>query len=144
MTEAGSRVPAWFTVAGVLLILWGLMGCASLYGHFVMGPDIHQNPTAYDRELYASLPMWYGIVYIVAVLSGLFGAIALLMRRKLAVVLSAVSVVAVIIQFGWMFLATDIIGAKGLWVVYFPLLILAVQLFQLWFANRAASKGLLR
>jgi len=53
-------------------------------------------------------------------------------------------VVAVIIQFGWMFLATDIIAVKGAWVVYFPLLILAVQLFQLWFANRAKDMGLLR
>lgn len=144
MTEGTSKAPMWFTVAAVLLILWGLMGCASLYMHFGIGPDMDPNATDYDRQLYASLPLWYNIVYPVAVLGGLSGAIALLMRRRLAVILSAISVVAVIVQFGWLFMATDIIAVKGVWVIYFPALILAVQLFQLWFANMAAGKGLLR
>lgn len=144
MTEGASKAPLWFTIGAVLLILWGLMGCASLYMHFVLGPDADPNATAYDRQLYASLPLWLNIVYVVAVLGGLFGAIALLLRRQVAVVLSLVSVVTVAIQFGWMFLATDIIAMKGVWTTYFPAFIVAVQLFQLWFANRAKGGGLLR
>lgn len=144
MTESATKAPTWFIVGAALLILWGLMGCASLYMHFVLGPDFDPNATDYDRQLYASLPMWLNIVYFVAVLGGLFGAIALLMRRQLAVILSAISVVAVAIQFGWMFLATDIIAVKGVWTTYFPAFIIAVQLFQLWFANMAKGKGLLR
>ncbi|MDK2767376.1 MAG: sugar transporter [Sphingomonas sp.] len=144
MTEGASKAPVWFTVGAIVLILWGLMGCASLYMHFVMGPGDGAGTTDYDRQLYASLPTWYGVVYIVAVLSGLLGAIMLLMRRSAAVMLSALSVVAVIIQFGWLFVATDILAVRGAWVAYFPMFILLVQLFQLWFANRAKGKGLLR
>lgn len=144
MTEGASKAPVWFTVGAKVLILWGLMGCASLYMHFVMGPGDGPGTTDYDRQLYASLPTWYGVVYIVAVLSGLLGAIMLLMRRSAAVMLSALSVVAVIIQFGWLFVATDILAVRGAWVAYFPMFILLVQLFQLWFANRAKGKGLLR
>lgn len=144
MTEGTSKAPVWFTVGAIVLILWGLMGCASLYMHFVMGPGDGPGTTDYDRQLYASLPTWYGVVYSVAVLSGLLGAILLLMRRSAAVMLSALSVVAVIIQFGWLFLATDILAVRGAWVAYFPMFILLVQLFQLWFANRAKGKGLLR
>lgn len=144
MTEGTSKAPVWLTVGAIVLILWGLMGCASLYMHFVMGPGDGPGTTDYDRQLYASLPTWYGVVYIVAVLSGLLGAILLLMRRSAAVMLSALAVVAVIIQFGWLFLATDILAVRGTWVAYFPMFILLVQLFQLWFANRAKGKGLLR
>ncbi len=144
MTEGTSKAPVWLTVGAIVLILWGLMGCASLYMHFVMGPGDGPGTTDYDRQLYASLPTWYGVVYIVAVLSGLIGAILLLMRRSAAVMLSALAVVAVIIQFGWLFLATDILAVRGAWVAYFPMFILLVQLFQLWFANRAKGKGLLR
>lgn len=144
MTEGTSKAPVWFTVGAIVLILWGLMGCASLYMHFVMGPGDGPGTADYDRQLYASLPTWYGVVYIVAVLSGLLGAILLLMRRSAAVMLSALSVVAVIIQFGWLFLATDILAVRGNWVAYFPMFILLVQLFQLWFANSAKGKGLLR
>jgi hypothetical protein len=143
MTEGTSKATVWFTVGAIVLILWGLMGCASLYMHFVMGPG-GPGTTDYDRQLYASLPTWYGVVYIVAVLSGLLGAILLLMRRSAAVMLSALSVVAVIIQFGWLFVATDIIAVRGAWVAYFPMFILLVQLFQLWFANRAKGRDLLR
>lgn len=123
------------------------MGCASLYMHFVLvvlGPDDGPGTTDYDRQLYASLPTWYGVVYIAAVVSGLCGAIALLVRRSIAVILSAVSVVAVIVQFGWLFGATDMLAVRGTWVAYFPVFILIVQLFQLWFANMAKGKGLLR
>lgn len=144
MTEGTSKAPVWFTVVAIVLILWGLMGCASLYMHFVMGPGDGPGTTDYDRQLYASLPTWYGVVYIVAVLGGLLGAILLLMRRSAAVMLSALSVVAVIIQFGWLFVATDILAVRGAWVAYFPMFILLVQLFQLWFANSAKGKGLLR
>jgi hypothetical protein len=144
MTERTSKAPVWFTVGAVLLILWGFMGCASLYMHFVMGPGDGPGTTDYDRQLYASLPTWYGVVYIVAVLSGLAGAILLLTRRSAAVILSAVSVVAVIVQFGWLFMATDIISVRGMWITYFPVFVIAVQLFQLWFANIAKGKRLLR
>ncbi len=144
MTEGTSKAPVWFTVVAIVLILWGLMGCASLYMHFVIGPGDGPGTTDYDRQLYASLPTWYGVVYIVAVLGGLLGAILLLMRRSAAVMLSALSVVAVIIQFGWLFVATDILAVRGAWVAYFPMFILLVQLFQLWFANSAKGKGLLR
>lgn len=144
MTEGTSKAPVWFTVGAVLLILWGLMGCASLYMHFVMGPGDGPGTTDYDRQLYASLPTWYGVVYIAAVVSGLCGAIALLVRRSIAVILSAGSVMAVIVQFGWLFGSTDILAVRGTWVAYFPVFILIVQLFQLWFANMAKGKGLLR
>lgn len=120
------------------------MGCASLYMHFVLGPGDGPGTTDYDRQLYASLPTWYDVVYIAAVVSGLCGAIALLVRRSIAVILSAVSVVAVIVQFGWLFGATDILAVRGTWVAYFPVFILIVQLFQLWFANMAKGKDLLR
>lgn len=144
MTEGTSKAPVWFTVGAVLLILWGLMGCASLYMHFVMGSGDGPGTTDYDRQLYASLPTWYGVVYIAAVVSGLCGAIALLVRRSIAVILSAGSVMAVIGQFGWLFGSTDILAVRGTWVAYFPVFILIVQLFQLWFANMAKGKGLLR
>jgi hypothetical protein len=144
LTEGTSKSSVWLTVGATLLILWALKGCASLYMHFAVGPGDGPGATDFDRQLYASLPTWYGVVYIVAVLSGLAGAILLLMRRSAAVVPSAISVVAVLIQFGWMFLATDIIEMKGVWTTYFPAFILAVQLFQLWLVTMAKGRGLLR
>lgn len=131
--------PAWLRLVAILLILWGLMGCASLYMHFGVGPG--PDATQYDRDLYASTPMWFDIVYIGAVVCGLLGAIALLLRRRIAKTLSLLAFILVLIQFGWMFLATDIIEVKGLWVTYFPIAIWVVQAVQLWAASKAKARG---
>lgn len=142
MNMGTSKAPVWFTVGVVLLLLWGLAAGASLYMHFVVGPA--PDATDYDKQLYADMPIWVNAVYIVSVLSSLLSSIALLMRRKLAVILSIVSLLGVVVQFGWIFTMTDIIAVKGVWTTYFPAFVLLIQLVQLWFANMAKGKGLLR
>jgi hypothetical protein len=133
------RPPSWFTIVAVLLLLWGLMGCVSLYLHFGVGPG--PDASDYDRKLFADMPMWLRLVYVLAVVNGLLGAIGLLLKRRWAVILSINALILVVIQFGWMFLATDIIAVKGLWVTYFPALIWVVQAVQLFVARRASSSG---
>ncbi len=142
MTMGTSKAPTWFTVGVVLLILWGLSACVSLYMHFGVGPAA--DASDYDKQLYADMPSWVNITYVVSVLSSLFSSIALLMRRKVAVPLSVLSLIGVIVQFGWIFTMTDIIAVKGVWTTYFPAFVLLVQLIQLWFANKANGSGLLR
>ena len=139
VSRFASAPPAWFKVAAIALILWGLMGCVSLYMHFVVGPG--PDATDYDRRLYAALPVWFDMVYVGTVICGLVGAIALLRRRRLAVTLAIVSLLLVVVQFGWMFLATDIIAAKGIWTTCFPAFIFAVQALQLWVADHARARG---
>lgn len=138
------KPPVWFTIVAVLLLLWGLAGCASLYMHFVIGPDMDPNATEWDRQYYASLPMWLNIDYVIAVGAGVIGSIGLLMRAKWAVTLYWISLVAVVIQFGYIFLATDIIAMKGVWTTYFPAFIFAMALFQVWFSGMAKKRGWLR
>ena len=100
-----------------------------------MGPA-----TDYDRALYARLPVWYNAVYAVAVGTGFLAALALLLRSVLSIPLFAISLVAVLIQFGWLFAATDIIAVKGVWVTYFPIFIAAVTAFALWLARHARAR----
>lgn len=142
VTAFSPRVPAWFKVTAVVLVLWGLMGCVSLYMHLSTGPG--PGASAYDRQLYASMPLWLDMVYAGAVGCGLAGAIALALRRGIAVPLSALSLVLVAIQFGWMFLATDIVAVKGAWVTYFPAMIAAIQAVQLLIATKGRTRGWLR
>jgi hypothetical protein len=135
------KPPLWFWVVGILLLLWEAMGVFSTYQHVTVGPEAMGPATDYDRRLYASLPTWYNAVYAVATVGGLVAAIALLVRSRLAVIFAAVSLVAVVVMFGWMFLATDIVAAKGVWTTYFPTVIFAVALFALWFARTAQARG---
>jgi hypothetical protein len=140
-----SRAPKWFTLAAVLLLLWGIAGCVAFYSHARFGADAMPGATGYDRRLFASLPGWYNIVYGIAVGGGLLGALALLLRSRWAATLFAISLVAVVVQFGWTFLATDLLAAKGAGeTVPFPLFITAVAVAQLWLARHGLRKGWLR
>lgn len=132
--------PGWFVVVVVLLLLWGAMGVFACVQQFRLGADAMGPASDYDRALYARLPVWYNAVYAVAVGTGFLAALALLARSTLAIPLATISLVAVIVQFGWLFATTDMIAVKGVWVTYFPLLIAAIALFSLWLARLARTR----
>jgi hypothetical protein len=137
--------PRWFAVVATALILWGLAGIFAFYSDVMMNESRLAAMAPYDRQLFEARPGWFIWVYGAAVWAALAGSIALWARRRLARPLYIVSLVAVVIQFGWVFLATDLIAAKGAaQVVPFPVVILAASLFQLWLATRASRRGWLR
>jgi hypothetical protein len=137
-----TRVPAWFWVLAILIVLWGAAGCFACLQQVRLGAEAMGPASAYDRALYARLPAWYNPVYAVATGAGLLGGIALLARRGVARVLFIVSLAAVIVQFGYLFVATDIIAVRGAGtVVPFPVLIAAIAAAEVWFATLARRRG---
>ena len=138
------KPPTWFYIIGVILLLWGLAGCWACYMHVTVGPAIDPNATDWDRAYFAALPSWFAIDFAVAVGAGVLGSIALLLRSKWAVTLYWLSLIAVVIQFGYMFLATDVIAVKGVTATLFPALIFVIGLFQIWVAGMAKKRGWLR
>jgi hypothetical protein len=141
MSVIRQRAPAWFTILAVVLLLWGAMGCFACIQQFRLGADAMGPATDYQRALYAGLPVWYNAVYAVAVGTGLLGTIALLAKSVLARPLFAISLVAVVIQFGWLFATTDIIAHQGVGTVGFPLFIAGVAAFEIWLARHAQRRG---
>lgn len=133
--------PWWFYVAAVLLVLWGVMGVAACISQLRDGADAVGAASDYDRALFAQLPLWYRADYAIATGTMLAGALALLIRSRHAVALLTVSLVAVLIQFGWMFAVTDILAVKGPYTLYFPLLILAIGALALQLAHVARRRG---
>jgi hypothetical protein len=147
MDDMPSRgaVPVWFWIVAILLTLWGAMGCYACYLHWTLGANAMGNATAYDQALFATLPAWYNWVYAIAVGAGLLGGIALLARSRLAQALFLASLIAVLVQFGWLFATTDVVAAKGAAeTVPFPAFITAVAAFSVWFAGYASGRGWVR
>ena len=135
------RPPDWFWWVSALLALWGLLGCYFCVRQFLYGADAMGSADDYQRTLYASLPAWYDYVYALATGAALLGGLALLRRATAAHVLFIVSAAAVIVQFGWLFAATDLIAAKGLATALFPLVILGIAIYSIRFAAKARRHG---
>lgn len=134
--------PVWFRIATILLLLWGVAGCYACRQQFRLGAAAMGRPTAYDLALHAALPGWYNWVFALAVGMGFVGAVALIARSVLARPFYAVSIVAVLVQFGWLFAATDIVAHKGASTVLpFPVLIVAIAVFAIWLSGLARRRG---
>ena len=137
--------PPWFRIVAVLFLLWGVAGIFAFYSQVTMGPAALAALDDDDRRFYASLPVWFNWIYGIATWGGVLGSVALLLGRRGAAGLYAASLLAVAIQFGWVFAATDLVARKGAAAtVPFPLLIFAVALWQLAVARQGIARGWLR
>ena len=135
-------VPKWFWVVGVVLLLWGAMGIFSFYAQITMSHDevvARIGEAAADRT--TSLPHWTWWVFGVAVWSGMFGSIALLLRRAWAQPLYLISLAAVIVQFGYYFCVARMHEIMGWSAAAFPAFIILMAAIELWFATTAKRKG---
>jgi hypothetical protein len=135
------RIPIW---PALLFLIWTLMGLAA----FVMqsNADLTElaKTDAYQAKIWTEMPQWAWLSYGIAVGAGLASAIALLFRLKAAVWLSVVEIVAVIVQFSYTFLMTDLLAVRGWTTALFPLFILAIAILQLWYGLSLKRRGALR
>lgn len=138
-------VPKWFWVVGVVLLLWGAAGVSAFYS---------QLTTPYEQmvasmgkpaaDCIAKMPQWLWWDYGIAVWSGIFGTVALLLRRTWAQPLYLISLVAVLIQFGYSFGVARTYEIMGWSSAIFPAFIILMAAAQFWFAGRAKKMGWLR
>ncbi|HEY6641687.1 hypothetical protein [Povalibacter sp.] len=140
--SAGGKPPTWFRIVAGLALVWMLIGVMSWVMDLMTDEAAIAQMSEVQQQLYRSRPAWIFVVYAIAIFSGLAGAIGLLMRKSWAVTAFVVSLIAIIIQFGYTFLVMDAIGLLGpAAAVIFPLVIFAIGAALLWLAMHARKFG---
>ena len=89
-------VAGWFKIAAIASVLFMALGCAGYLASVLADPG---SLSLDQRNLLDARPIWMIAAYAIAVWVGLVGAIALLMRKKVAEPLLLVSLVAAAITF---------------------------------------------
>jgi hypothetical protein len=138
------RVPGWYWAVAAVALLWEAMGCYAYLTQVSMDSAALARLPAEQREIWAAMPCWAVGAYAVAVWAGLLGAVGLLLRRSWAKLAFAASLAGVVVQFGWTFLATNILATMGASAALFPAFIAIVAALLLWFSSVAAKRGWLR
>lgn len=134
--------PRWFTFAALILLVWAVAGVASWAAHVFVGEKMAAEQGAWDLAYYRALPAWFVWDYALATLAALAGALALLMRSRWAVALYVLSLLGVVIQFGYVFVGTDLLAHKGAAAtVPFPVFIAVMGAVQIAVARMAARRG---
>lgn len=137
--------PTWFKIVAGLALVWMVIGLFALAMDFMMDDAALAQMSEGQRQLYAARPEWVFWVYAIAIFSGLAGAIGLLMRKAWAKQCFIVSLIAIVIQFGYTFLAMNaiqLIGAAA--AIPFPLVIFSIGVFLLWVSIQAEKSGWLQ
>jgi hypothetical protein len=143
--ESPRPVPAWFWIVAVVALMWNLIGVAMFAMQMAMGPDDLAALEEGQRAMFESTPGWVWAAYGVAVVAGTLASIALLVRRRFAVTLFWISLIAVIAQFAWIAFLSGAMARMGtLEALGLPLFIVMVAALLVWFSGRAAARGWLR
>ena len=134
--------PAWFWVVAVLALLWNLFGLAMFYMQYTMSPEqLAQLPEA-QRSLQEGFPDWLWALYAVAVIAGTLGSVLLVMGKRLALPVFWVSLVAVVVQFGYCLFPGGMIEVLGpAQALPMPILVTVVAALLVWLARRSVARG---
>ncbi len=144
--NAEKKMPVAIWVIALVGVIWNVVGLVMLVMQTNQTPEQLAAPFGGTPEaiaLFESAPGWTEMAWALAVISGIFGGITLLMRRRAATIFFAISAVAVILQFGHSFLVANTIGVLGLGAAALPVLIVLIAVGLLVYTFKAQSRGLL-
>lgn len=133
-----------FWIIAVLALLWNLMGVFQYLTTTLMADTLAEAIPEEQMALMNALPSWYNYVFAVAVFAGTIGCLLLLIRKKLAVPVLGISLLAVLIQMGYWLFATDVMDVMGMSSVIMPLVVIVVAIFLYFYSKGASQKGWLR
>ena len=140
MNVAASR-PLGFWIVSVLALLWNLLGTAIFFMQINMPPEALAVMPADQRALYESTPGWVNGAFAVAVFGGALGSAMLLMNKRLALPLLALSLLGVVVQMGYTYLMTPAFRVYGASGAVMPAMLVLIALFLVWFARRSLARG---
>jgi hypothetical protein len=140
MENSSSKVTTWFKVVAIIAILWNIMGLLSFIAHVFISDEALALLPENEAALYAQYPLWTDIVFAIAVFGGLFGSIALLMKKKVAKSLLLLSLLAIVIQMSHSLFLTDSVAVYGNMSYLMPILLVVVAIALIWLADYAGKK----
>ena len=138
--DAAKR-PFWFMIVAVLAILWGLAGVYACYSDLTTTPaQLAKLPPA-QADALTAMPAAIRGAYAVATVGGLVGGVLLAARRRWARAAFVVSLLGVIVEFGWTFGPYQGLAKLGPSAATFPAFIAVVCIAEIWFAGFAQRLG---
>ena len=147
MSEESTSKPstAYWVIAG-LLAVWNLSGLYMYYQSSIITPEqLQAGP--YNAEQIAhilSTPKWSHAAYAIAVNGGVLGVIFLLLRKTWAIPMFVLSLAGALLQDIDAFVLRGALEHFSAWWLVLPITVVAICVFEIWYARAAKAKGWLR
>ncbi|GGH41852.1 hypothetical protein IA57_11710 [Mangrovimonas yunxiaonensis] len=102
-TQTSTKPPFWYWIIALLALVWNVMGVMQYLGQAFNTESWRSQYTEAQIAVVNSMPAWYTAAFAIAVFCGAFGSLALLIRKPIARLLFGLSLLAVVIQMGYLF-----------------------------------------
>lgn len=131
-------------LVGVLSLLWNAMGCWTWYQQVTGAPAYYANMTMAQIDYIRSAPNWVTIAFGLAVWAGLLGALALLLRRRLAFNAYVAGLIGYLVNTGHSLFTGDAARIMGTGGMIFAAVVFVLCLFEVGYSRWMAKQGVLR
>jgi hypothetical protein len=142
MTNSTTKPSATFWVISIVALLWNLMGVFAYLSQAYITPEAIALLPEPEQAYYNNVPAWVTGAFALAVFSGTFGAIALILRKKWAVLLFMVSLIAVMVQSIYTFLIQTYIQLSANQMIM-PILVIVIAVFLVWYSNKKSKNEII-
>jgi hypothetical protein len=120
------------------------MDISAFFMRVLMTEDGINAMPANQQHLYRNMPVWVNIVFAGEVCGGTLGSVALLLKKKWALPLFAVSILGVLSQTFHIWVHSDAISVMGAPAVVMPLVAILIGVGMIVLTKSAIAKGWLR
>jgi hypothetical protein len=136
MTESSSnKPPIWFWIVSVIALVWNGMGVNAYLQQAYNTESYQAMYTEEQLEIALNMPSWVTAAFAIAVFAGALAAIGLLLRKSWSVKLWLLSLLAVIIQMGYI-LINGYASSIGM-----TIMIIIFALIFVWFSRKSEANG---
>ncbi len=138
-TVAPAAPPAWFRIVALVAVLWNAFGVFQYLSSVGLFGDPMASLTDVQRAAAESIPAAVTGAFAIGTIAGLLGSVGLLLRKRWALPLLVLSLLALIVLEGWIVFMSGALEAFG--GVGLPAMIVVVALLLAWLAWHARQRG---
>ncbi|MFV0595181.1 hypothetical protein [Shewanella sp.] len=135
-----AKVPLWFYFVALVSLLWNIMGLLAFIIQMTMTPEAMAQMSPDQIKLYESTPAWIDFIFGFAVVSGVIGCLLLLIKKAFSYKVLVASLVAVLLQMGYVFGIQQAAAVLGSDALIMPSVVILWGIILVWFSRFAVTK----
>jgi hypothetical protein len=137
------KTPVHLWIVAIVSLLWNAMGAFDYLATKLRLEFYMSQFTPEQLDYFYAFPSWMVVAWAIGVWGSLFGSVALLLRKSLAVWLFGASILGLTISTLYNFVLTDGAEAMGSGAVIFTAVIWVIVLLLFFYARAMAKRGVL-